>query len=166
MKRFFTSAIKNALISSERGTPFTNDYFTDPIGGPEIRKEYEETRKAAEFAETPEPNSRYYNITESSRSFQAFKYVLDKMNESGIKTSIVNTPSNPSSSAAITEASRENYFRMLNSTGYPVYDLENTLGNEYFVYGDHNSFDEAMKLAPTWADIIIKEVNNNAVHNS
>jgi len=158
MKRFFSSAFMYELLPIRE---FEIDYSVDPLGGEYARKYIWGANVNDEtIAYLYNSNHRIeYYISNDSRSVGAFNYILSTLEEEDIDVVVVNAPINPLASDKITEDTRENYYSVLNETGYDWYDLEYSIPAEYFFDGTHPTFDGAMALAPIWADIIIQEMS-------
>ena len=158
MKRFISSAL---IYKLNPVRSFEIDYSVDPLGGEYARKYIWGANVAEEtIAYLYDPNHIIeYSISEESRAVQAFNYILTTLEDNGIDVVVVNAPINPLASDKITKETRDNYYSVLNNTGYEWYDLEYSIPPEYFFDGTHPTFDGAMNLAPIWADIIIQEMS-------
>ena len=140
---------------------FEIDYSIDPLGG-EYARTYIWGANANKDALNYLYNPDYvinYQLSETSRTVEAFNYILQTLEEENIDVVVVNAPINPLVSDRISTESREEYFSLLDDTGYDWYDFEYRISDEYFFDTVHTTFAGAMELAPMWAEMIIQELS-------
>lgn len=104
------------------------DSYTSNFKDPWVR-----IMNKTEAEKVKEAKSVYIKIFEdSNQQTKALQYTVKKLRENNISVIIINMPISPKFSNIISESTRVNYSKHLNSTGVQWYDYEKEYPQEYF----------------------------------
>lgn len=181
-KRFLKGALVERIMGSpEKMDPltYTTEKTWDPWTTDEKRVRYSNTfgvngtdlDKYVEISENHVNTSRNkMSLTpftaEKTRSLLAFEYMLERFSEEGIPVALVIMPEHSILNNLTPAVSETNLRTYLNTTNLSWYDLDAQYGDEIMADLTHVHWNGAIQLAPVWADIILKEVNANAIYHA
>ena len=145
------------------------DYAKDPfvINENDRRLSVTPFEKIALRAENPNTEDmRWLRAVpaEMTRHKQALLYNVATLQNAGIPVILLNMPLHPLFSEKISAESRQNFYNLLNATKASWYDMEFSYDSGYFRDSHHATFAGGSVISKDIADIIIQEVESNAVH--
>ena len=157
-KKFIESALeykKSHPVKSQEVKKYNNYLGLTGIRA-SMQHSYEEIVAAAQ---NPNNSFRAEITSESTQNKEALLYIIQVLKENDIPVIIINAPLHPVLSENISESSRENLHHFLDSTGVTWYDMELSMGEEYFVDIYHLNGDGAAIFTPYVTDMIIQEMS-------
>jgi len=111
-------------------------------------------------AEQYSKNGHYKLNGEDNNNIKTFRHMVDVLVENGIYVIIINMPLNPKYSMWFTNETRENYHRIVTSSGCPYYDLEGLcVPMEFRDHGHSNVFGQ-QNITRKMIEILKMEMSN------